>query len=287
MSRHQNPYSTPTISSSRRATTAAGPRPGSGARRQRRWKASWSMPNDPLVPALGVQLEQRRRAAARRPRRGATHSKPHALALEPPREAPQLADEVLRGLAGLGGERAAPAAGRPSPRPRGRPPAALCAGQPGGRAAHEQRRAPPRRRSSQRGHGVAALAAPPARRSGRRRPAPLPALAYTGTASGRRPVQPLAIAAQRDERLQAAGRDPARPPARVRGRAASVSHHASTQSGVWKYELPSCRSASSSQSRRERRRRRRAASRSTTSGSMPAACAAPRSASPTGRSSPP
>ena len=243
----------------------------------RRWRRAGPSPKLHRDGA-GAWSPNRVPAAARRPPE-ATHS--NRTPSRSSRRAKRRADGRSSGrLAGLVGAVSA-SRGQVVARPCGRrpvgPPPALRR-----RASHQQRRAADRDSESH-----SATASPRSRRHQpgavvTRRPARCPSWRTPGPRAEARAVQPLAAAAQRDDRVEAAGRIARHAATRVRGRAASVSHHDSTQSGVWKYELPSCRSASSSHSR---------LSASVPSElrevddlrplTMPAACAAPRSPSPT------
>ena len=255
---------------------------GPGARRQRQMEGELVDAERAALAPARVQLEQR----AQQPLvelAGRDPVEAHALALDPAGEPAQLALEVLRRRTGLGGEResdpragvavelagparAAPAPASPAPRR-----ARAAASAPAPRLARRDTSSPSPSATSQ------AVWSPT--------PTPLPELVQTGTARGTRRcsrwrsrLSATSASRRPDPSLQAASR--------VRGRPASASHQASTQSGVWKYELSSTRPASSSQSRRSPASPA-TASRSATSGSMRAACAAPRSAFPRGRSSPP
>ncbi len=97
-------------------------------------------------------------------------------------------------------------------------------------------------------------------------------------------VQPLATATQRDERVQLPGRAPARPPRACAGARRSCPTTTAPSRASGSTSCPRARSASSSHSRSSASPAGESASSSTTSGAMPAACVAPRSACPTGRS---
>ena len=226
------------------------PAPGPGARRQRRWKGSWSTPNEPPVAPA-------RRAARRASRSSRSSTSPggdpveaHALALDPARvkrrswRSKSFDGAPVSGPSGSATLRAGVAVERRGP-PRAAPAPASPARAP--RTSSGER---PQRRALARPTTSSPRSSATSQAQWSPTPTPLPELAQTGTASGSAAVQPLAVAAQRDERLQAAGRVPpgGEPRARPAGRASPTT--ASTQSGVWKYELSSTRAASSSQSRR-------------------------------------
>ena len=241
----------------RRAHRRSGPRgarprrrardPVPRARLSRPWKASWSVPNDPLCPcrALRVQLEERLeqrlvdlRAAgptrSRTPFRSSRRVKRRSWRTKSPEGArrPSASGSGTRG-------HAVDVDGTSAVRERVRRPV-------GSGAAHEQR-GTRGRFSEPLGHVAAAV--------GRHQPGAVVGVARAAAGVGVDRAPPAAgggaVARDPDSARRARParrRRSARPPRACAGARAIVSHHASTQSGVWKYELPSSRSASSSQS---------------------------------------